>query len=125
MMKALVGFDDLAIEARGLHVAGGLAQLDELAVLHHRDRLAGELSGGDALDVGREPLEILKDRTVTGRERIESVQRVAQFVQASLDERVVPGLVAGLARERELEGDAARHRKPNRRDLAGLNFVLE
>jgi len=49
-MVALVRLDHVAVHRRGLPVAGVLAELDELAVLHDRDRLAGELPGGDALD---------------------------------------------------------------------------
>lgn len=112
MMEPLVGLDHLAIQPRGLFVAGLLAQLDELRVLDQRDRLAGELPGSDPLDVGFESAQKLEERAVSGGERIKSREIVAQPVQALLDEPVVPGFVAGLTRERELEGDAARRRHP-------------
>src|SRR6185503_14071177 len=47
---ALVRLDDVAIEQRRLLVARAIAELDELAILHDRDRLARELPGGDARD---------------------------------------------------------------------------
>jgi hypothetical protein len=52
-------------------------------------------------------------------------ERVAEFAEALLDQRVMLRLVTGLAREREPQGDTARRRKPERRDLTRLDFVFE
>src|SRR3989449_8350656 len=62
VVVALVRLDHVAVQRRGLRVAGRLAEPDELAVLYDRDRLARELAGRPALHGGRELFEGLEER---------------------------------------------------------------
>src|SRR2546430_17526120 len=62
VVVAFVRLDHIAVHRRGLLVAGCLAELDELAVLDDRDRLARELAGRHPLDGGQEPIEVLVER---------------------------------------------------------------
>src|SRR5262245_18189202 len=59
--------DHVTVHGGRLAVAGALAELDELPVLHDRDRLAGELAGRHPLDGGLERVEVLKQRSVALR----------------------------------------------------------
>ena len=69
VMEALVRLDDVAVERGGDAVARPLAELDELAVLHHRDGLAGELARGHPLHRGLERVEVLEERAIALGER--------------------------------------------------------
>src|SRR4029453_14379070 len=108
VMEALVRLDHIAVEPGGDPVARTIAELDELAVLHHRDGLAGELAGGHPLHGGLERVEVLEQRPEALGERIEAARVEAQLSQPVRDHPVVLGLVAGLPREGHLHLDIAR-----------------
>src|SRR5262245_55316210 len=78
VVEPLVRLDDVAVEGRRDTIPGALAELDELAVLHDRDGLTGELSGGHALHRARETVEVSEQRAESARERIEGIRVEAQ-----------------------------------------------
>src|SRR3989449_8016913 len=71
VVVALVRLDHVAVQRRGLRVAGRLAEPDELTVLDDRDRLARELAGRHALHGGRELVEVLEERAPAPGQRVE------------------------------------------------------
>src|SRR5262249_32316696 len=102
-----------------------LAELDELPVLDDGDRLASELAGGDALDCRRETVQVLEERPVALGQRIERLSVEAEAAQTLGDHPVVLGLVSDLARQREVDVEVGGGDEPARRDLGGLDLVLE
>ena len=121
----LVRLDHVAVHRGGLAIARVLAELDELPVLDDGDRLAGELPGRDALDRRREAVQVLEERPVALRQRIERFRVEAEAAEPLGDHPVVLGLVADLARQRELHVHVVGGDEPARRDLGGLDLVLE
>src|SRR5262245_49028969 len=79
VVVALVGLDRLPIEPRRRLVPDRLAEVDELPILDDRDRLPGELSGGDALDRRPERVQVVEQRAVPLGERIEVAGVEAQL----------------------------------------------
>ena len=124
-MEALVGLDDVAVERRRDPVSGPLAELDELPVLDHGDRLAGELSGRHPLHRRPERVQVIEERAIPLGDRIETVRVEAQLAQPLGDHPVVLGLVARLAGQGHLHRDLVRADEPARRDLGRLDLVLQ
>src|SRR3989442_1483913 len=81
VVVALVRLDHVAVQRRGLRVAGRLAEPDELAVLDDRDRLARELAGRHALHGGRELVEVLEERAPALGQRVERPRVPAERAQ--------------------------------------------
>src|SRR5437867_1550038 len=125
VVVAFVRLDHIAVHRRGLLVAGCLAELDELAVLDDRDRLARELPGRHALDGGQEPIEVLEERAVALGQRVERPGIEAERPEPVCEHPVVLGLVANLSREREPHVHLVGRHEPARRDFRGLDLVLE
>ena len=125
VMVALVRLDHVAVHRRGLPVAGVLAELDKLTVLHDRDRLARELPCGHALHRRLERIEIVEQWAVALGERIERARVEAEGAEPVGDHPVVLGLVADLTRQRQLDVDLVGGDEPARGDLGGLDLVLE
>jgi hypothetical protein len=121
----LVGLDRPFVEERGLFVAALAAEPRERVVSHDRERLARELPGRDARDRALEAEQPLEQRAPALRERIVRARVDAELREALLDQAVVPGLVARLAGERELDRDLARRRQPRGGALGRLELVLE
>ena len=103
VVVVLVGLDDISIERSRHVVAAARAKSNELVVADDGERLARELSGGDALDGGRQRLEVREHRRA--RERIEASRLDAELSEALCNEAIVLRLVAGLPCERELDVD--------------------
>src|SRR4029434_10733888 len=81
MMEILVRFDDIAVEGGRHLVPCPLAELDELAVLHHRDRLPRELYRGHPLRGGGQPVEELEERPIALGHGIEALGVEAELAQ--------------------------------------------
>src|SRR3989442_390181 len=125
VVVALVRLDHVAVQRRGLRVAGRLAEPDELAVLDDRDRLARELAGRHALHGGRELVEVLEERAPALGQRVERPRVPAERAQPLRDHPIVLGLVANLPGERELHVHRVGRHEPAGRDLGGLELVPE
>src|SRR6266545_4984468 len=125
VVEVLVGFDDFSIESGSLRVPRPLAELDELAVLHHGDGLARELAGRDTLDGGGESVEVLEEGAVALGDGIEAPRIEAQLAQTVGDHAVVLRLVAGLAGEGHFHLHVVGRHEPARGDLCRLDLVLE
>jgi len=115
----------VAIHRGRVAVGRVLAEFDELAVLHDRDRLAGELAGGDPFHRCCERVEVLEQRAVALRERIERLRVESERAQPLGDHPVVLRLVPDLPREGQLDVDVVGGHQPARRDLGGLDLVPE
>src|SRR2546426_870624 len=125
VVVALVRLDHVAVQRRGLRVAGRLAEPDELAVLDDRDRLARELAGRHALHGGRELVEVLEERAPALGQRVERPRVPSERAEALRDHPIVLGLVANLPGERELHVHRVGRHEPAGRDLGGLELVPE
>src|SRR5204862_327677 len=126
LVIALVGLDDVAIERGRLPVPRPLTELDELPVLDDGDGLARELTGGHALDGRLERVEIVEQRPVALAQWIGvGGGGNADSAQAVADHAEVLGLVSGLPGEGQLHVDVVGDDEPARRDLGGLDLVLE
>ena len=121
----LLGMDDLEVELRGAGVAHRAAELDELRVAHLGDRFARERPGGDALDGGAQPAQVVVERAVPFRRRVVARHVLAQLAEALQDEVVVLHLVAALAREGHLDVDLGGGRHVVAGELARLDLALE
>src|SRR5580698_3629610 len=119
-MVPLVRLNDVPIERRGRVVASARTEPNELVVAYDGERLARELTGGDAFDRRRERLEVNEHRRP--RLRVEATRVDAQLAEALLDEAKVLGLVAGLPREGELHVDLCGRRDPTRRALGRFDL---
>jgi len=94
VMEVLVRLDDVPVERGGAAVPRPLAELDELAILHHRDGLARELAGRDALETTvervaagqftREAIAVVKNRQF-----IEFCERAGDRATATLYKDVI------------------------------------
>src|SRR4029078_8433518 len=71
VVVALVRLDGVAVERGRLPVPHPLAELDELLFLNDGDRLARELTGGDALDGIRQGVEIGEEGAVAAGQRVD------------------------------------------------------
>jgi hypothetical protein len=99
VMVPLIRLDDVAIERGRLGIPRVSAELDELPVLHDRDRLSRELAGRHALHRASEAVQVLEERTVALGQRIEPGEIDAESGQTIRDETIMPRLVADLTRE--------------------------
>src|SRR5215831_230247 len=72
MMIFFIPLNRLTVHLCGVVIALRLAQLNKLLIFHHRDRLAGELSGSYTFNGVFEGREIVEEGTKTLRYRIEA-----------------------------------------------------
>src|SRR5262245_50401120 len=125
VVMALVRLDDVAIQRGGVAIAGRLAELDELPVLHDGDGLTRELSGGHALHRALQGIEVPEERPVALGQRIEGRRGETEGVQAFGDQPVVAGLVTHLTGESQLDRQFLGGDQPARGDLGRLDLVAE
>ncbi len=126
VVEALVGLDHVAVERRRPGIAGPVAELDELPVLHHRDGLARELPGRHPLDRGR---QARRGTGTAGRSPWPADRRRGRRSPARAGDRRSSGSAWPRrppgGRSAIFTSTSSRRDQPARRDLGGLDLVLE